>query len=191
MNYPIGWSIRYDRCMATLRRDAVRNRERILVAARELSAEGETLQLNTVAHRAEVGVGTVYRHFASPEALAETLVEHRFIELIDLARQLAEEREPAAALQRFLAEALRAYTDDPSFAAATVNPSSARVETTALRAELIAGVVKLVSRAASRLRDDLDGRDIMILLCGLGYSARLRPINAATYLDTLMVGILR
>jgi AcrR family transcriptional regulator len=175
--------------MVTLRSDAARNRERILSAARELSAEGETLQLNTVAHRAEVGVGTVYRHFATPEALAETLVEHRFTELIDLANRV--EADPVRALQRFLAEALLAYTDDPSFAAATVNLASARAETAALRTELIEAVVKRVRAAAGHLRDDLDGSDIMILLCGLGYSARLRPAKAATYLDALMAGILR
>jgi AcrR family transcriptional regulator len=177
--------------MATLRRDAARNRDRILTAARELNAEGDSLQLNTVARRAEVGVGTVYRHFATPEALTEALVEHRFTELIDVAHAAAAEPEPVPALQRFLAEALQVYTDDPSFAAATVNPSSARAETTALRAELITAVIGLVSRAADHLRPELDGGDIMILLCGLGYSARLRPEKATSYLNTLMTGMLR
>ena len=55
-----------------LRRDAERNRQRILVAARELLAgNGLALTLNDVAHHAGVGVGTVYRHFPDRDELVD------------------------------------------------------------------------------------------------------------------------
>ena len=177
--------------MPTLRRDAARNRDLILTAARELSAEGESLQLNSVAHRAEVGVGTVYRHFATPEALGETLVEHRFAELIEAATQAADTLEPVEALRAFMTEALQVNADDPAFAAASVNPAPARPETAALRGELIAAFTPLVRAAAPSLRAELDGNDLLVLLCGIGYSARLRPEKSLQYLDSLLTGVLR
>ena len=69
-----------------LRKDAERNRQRILDAARELFAErGLEPSLNDVAHHAGVGVGTVYRRFASKEELLETLFEESLHELTNLA----------------------------------------------------------------------------------------------------------
>ncbi|HVE68365.1 MAG TPA: helix-turn-helix domain-containing protein, partial [Solirubrobacteraceae bacterium] len=62
-----------------LRADARRNRERIMEAAREAFAEsGLDAQMEDLARRAGVGVGTVYRHFPTKEALVEALVEDYF-----------------------------------------------------------------------------------------------------------------
>ncbi|MFE7121342.1 TetR/AcrR family transcriptional regulator, partial [Streptomyces sp. NPDC057654] len=58
---------------APLRKDAARNWERIVTTARALVDQGTPLQLNDVAHRAGLGVATVYRHFPTPEALLETV----------------------------------------------------------------------------------------------------------------------
>ena len=177
--------------MAVLRRDVARNRDRILVAAAALRTAGEPLQLNAVARRAEVGVGTVYRHFASPEALAEGLVEHRFGELAESARAVAERFPADEALRRFLDEALRVYAGDPDFAAASVVGAPVRAETEAARAELMDAVRLLVDAAASRLEPGLTAADLLVLLCGLAYSVRLRPERAAAYLDALLDGVLR
>ncbi len=62
-----------------LRADARRNRERILDAARAVFAEyGVDAQMDDVARRATVGVGTVYRHFPTKEALLVELVRQKF-----------------------------------------------------------------------------------------------------------------
>lgn len=177
--------------VTTPRRDAARNRARILDAARATLAAGEPLQLNAVAHRAEVGVGTVYRHFPTPEALREGLVEHRFTELIALAAAVGADDDPGAALRRFLADALGVYAADPEFAAVTTSASAERPETAELRAELQAAFGTLVDRAATRLRPGYDGTDLLVLVCGLGYSARLRPARASAYIDALLDGLLR
>lgn len=175
----------------TLRRDAARNRERILAAARTLAGTGEPLQLNAVARAAEVGVGTVYRHFGTPEALAEGLVEWRFTELTDAARAAADEPDPVVALRGFLSAALEAYAADPLFADATIASSPSRPETVALRRELIAALGVLVERVSGRLRAGLDPTDLMILMCGLGYAARLRPSRGRAYLEAMLDGVLR
>ena len=71
-----------------LRADARRNRERILKAARAVFAEqGTHSQIDDVARRAKVGVGTVYRHFPTKEALLEALLRERFEEIAGYARE--------------------------------------------------------------------------------------------------------
>src|ERR1700755_1345585 len=65
-----------------LRKDAARNRCRIMDAARAWATDRKPLQLNAVAQAADVGVGTVYRHFPTPEALTEALAADRFAALI-------------------------------------------------------------------------------------------------------------
>src|SRR5262245_27516729 len=85
------------------RADAVRNRERVLEAAKAVfSAGGTEASLETVARHAGVGIGTLYRHFPTREALYEA-VYRREIELLgELACQLKSETEPVDALRRWL-----------------------------------------------------------------------------------------
>src|SRR5215813_1849416 len=62
-----------------LRADARRNRERVLAAAREVFAEqGREAQMDDVARKAGVGVGTVYRHFPTKMALIDALAKDAF-----------------------------------------------------------------------------------------------------------------
>jgi AcrR family transcriptional regulator len=74
-----------------LRADARRNRARILKAARAVFADhGVHSQIDDVAKRAKVGVGTVYRHFPTKDALLEALVRERFEEIAGYAREALE-----------------------------------------------------------------------------------------------------
>jgi AcrR family transcriptional regulator len=69
-----------------LRKDAERNRQRIVEAARELFAlRGLEATLNEVAHHAGLGVGTVYRRFSTKEELFEAIFEDGITELVELA----------------------------------------------------------------------------------------------------------
>src|SRR5919202_3018532 len=71
-----------------LRADARRNRERVIAAARAVFAEqGREAQVDDVARRAEVGVGTVYRHFPTKEALLEALAVDAFERICVIARE--------------------------------------------------------------------------------------------------------
>src|SRR5690606_41241090 len=82
--------------MAALRSDAARSRARILEAAH--GCERADLRLNEVARRAGVGVGTVYRHFPTVEALTAALAEGAVRRLGALARDAAAEGDPARGL---------------------------------------------------------------------------------------------
>jgi AcrR family transcriptional regulator len=73
----------------TLRADAQRNRDRLLAAAVELfSAAGEDVSLEAVAKRAGVGIGTLYRHFPTREALLEAAYRNEVCQLSEAADAL-------------------------------------------------------------------------------------------------------
>src|SRR5580693_7564823 len=85
------------------RADALRNRERVLEAAKAVfSAGGPDASLEAVARRAAVGIGTLYRHFPTREALFEAVYRREIEQLGELAEQLKGEAEPVEALRRWL-----------------------------------------------------------------------------------------
>jgi AcrR family transcriptional regulator len=86
-----------------LRADALRNRARILEAAEVVfAAEGIEAPVDTIAEKAGVGVGTLYRHFPTKEKLCEAILLDRLAALTADARALAEAEDPAAAFFGFL-----------------------------------------------------------------------------------------
>ena len=86
-----------------LRADARRNRDRVLEAARAaFGAEGSDVSLDEIARRAGVGAGTVYRHFATKEALFEAVVFDRIGELVEEARALSDDPDPGRAFSSFV-----------------------------------------------------------------------------------------
>lgn len=94
-----------------LRKDAARNRDLLLHAARELFAErGLAASLDDIARRAGVGVGTAYRHFPDKDELATAVLEHMLEELAEQAQAALLSDDPAAALVEFLATSVLAQT---------------------------------------------------------------------------------
>jgi AcrR family transcriptional regulator len=88
-----------------MRADAVKNRQRILEAAEAIFAtEGLAVPIDTVAERAGVGVGTLYRHFPTKEALFEAIVIARLEYLLEMAQAQAGAEDPGEALFCFLRE---------------------------------------------------------------------------------------
>jgi AcrR family transcriptional regulator len=175
------------------RRDAARNRRRILEAARVLADKGKPLQLNVVAQHAQVGVGTVYRHFPTPEALVDALAADQFaflIEEVDTAPRTLQ------GLRSFLKATLMVFVQDHTFASALINPVTDEVQTQ--RGRLLDGIRTLVKGtvAADRLALlALAPSDIMLLLCGVGFAVRHTPNRddpalLDRYLKALLDGIL-
>lgn len=85
------------------RADAIRNREQLLAAAKEIfSVGGAEASLEAVAARASVGIGTLYRHFPTREALFEAVYRREVEHLADLAERLKIDASPADALRHWL-----------------------------------------------------------------------------------------
>ena len=85
------------------RADALRNRDLLLEAAKSVfSAGGPEASLEAVARTAGVGIGTLYRHFPTREALFEAVYRHEVQQLADLAERLKKERRPIEALRQWM-----------------------------------------------------------------------------------------
>ncbi|MET8870089.1 TetR family transcriptional regulator [Nonomuraea sp. NPDC004580] len=180
-----------------LRKDAARNRRQILQTARAMVDAGATLQLNAVAREADVGVGTVYRHFPTPEALLAALAEERFEAMIAEVRRGVAAPDVRAALHTFLDHALTAYVEDEAFATEALGPAPTTERTRELRDELVGMIRDLLARAVSEgvLRPGLDAPDLLVLLCGVAYAVKNSPYPddpavAARYLKALLNGVL-
>ena len=87
---------------SALRKDAARNRGRIMDAARALVNDRKPLQLNAVAQAADVGVGTVYRHFPQRSDLIAAVFRREIDACADAAPILAAEHKPGEALARWM-----------------------------------------------------------------------------------------
>lgn len=92
----------------TGRRDARRNRQRIIDAAtRALTAGPDPVKIETIAQEAGVGVGTLYRNFPSREALVEEVYRSELTRLCAMATQLVADHPPAHAMREWM----RRYQD--------------------------------------------------------------------------------
>lgn len=89
------------------RSDARDNRDRIMTVAREAFADSGGASLSAIARQAGVGIGTLYRHFPSREALIVALYRHDIQQLIDLAPALLGKHPPLEALRRWFDEVAR------------------------------------------------------------------------------------
>ncbi len=152
------------------RADAERNRARLLDAARAAFASGPaTVTLEQVARDAGVGIGTLYRHFPTREALVEALYRKELGDLCAGAADLFAAHPPERALRlwmdqfagyvaakREMADALRAV-----YASGAVTVSQARAElAVAVKAILDAGV------ADGTLRADVRPDDVVAMVVG-------------------------
>jgi AcrR family transcriptional regulator len=161
--------------MAPLRSDAARNHARILDAARSLAGNGEPLALNAVARAAEVGVGTVYRHFATTSELEETLVWDRFDDLAEILDSTGPDH-----LERALTAVFTLLAQDPVFEAVTSRPQPALEQTAARQQELLERLAQVLdhTRAAGALKEGIDAPAVLMLMCGLAHSVRNNGVDA-------------
>ena len=156
-----------------MRADAQRNYDRLLAVAREVVLEqGADASLRDVARRAGVGLGTLYRHFPTREALLEALLRAGFDDMAARAAEL----EGSASAEDALVEWLRdfvALTHDYR-GLTTLMMTAIEDETSALHAScarLRAAGTTLLTRAqdAGRARADVDGTDLFALVTALAW----------------------
>lgn len=149
-----------------LRKDAARNRERILDAARELFAQrGLAATLNDIAHHAGVGVGTVYRHFPDREQLIDGLFEQRIDQIAAVLQEAVDDPDPWRGLTDFLERSLALQAQDRGLRELILGASDRSARLSRARARLYPVGVRLVERArgAGALRDDIGPQDIPLI----------------------------
>lgn len=179
-----------------LRKDAARNRRRIVEIGRELVSDGTPIQLNEVARTAGVGVATVYRHFPTPQALIEAVAAEGLEALIQAAERAVEQDDPWTAFRDFLVRIVDAQLSDAALPPVLAAPTAALPGTARLLDRLSSLSTRLFERAAAagRLAPGVTLADMTPLICGIAFSARMQPADdqAAAgrhYLDVVLNGL--
>jgi AcrR family transcriptional regulator len=156
------------------RADSVRNRLRVLEAAKSVfNAGGPEASLEAVARRAGVGIGTLYRHFPTREALYEAVYRREVDELADLAERLAVDgAPPTQALRRWLAAAVEFVATKKGMAEALALAAQGPQDLIAYStSRLTDAIASLLSRAvaAGEVRADIGPSDLLRALIGMCY----------------------
>jgi AcrR family transcriptional regulator len=162
--------------ITTMRRprsDAVRNRERVLGAAKAVfSAGGPDASLEAVAKRAGVGIGTLYRHFPTREALFEAVYRHEVEQLGELADALKSNAAPVDALRQWLRSVVEFVATKKGMSAALALAAHNSSDLAAYSFDrLTKAVAALLDRAvaAGEIRADVGPEDVLRALVGMCY----------------------
>jgi AcrR family transcriptional regulator len=188
-----------EQTVAPMRADARRNRERILDAARATFSEhGSEAQMDEIARRAGVGVGTLYRHFPTKDALIGELVRIKLSDFAQRARaKFAEDERPWESFADLLREQAEIAARDAAqqrmlFAMTHEALEEARPTIT----ELTAANQALIDRAkaAGVIREDVVVDDIRVLMCGLGSimaadALGVMPYDFRRHLEFVLAGM--
>ncbi|RQH11412.1 TetR/AcrR family transcriptional regulator [Bradyrhizobium sp. RP6] len=155
------------------RADAVRNRERVLEAAKLVfNAGGSEASLEAVAKRAGVGIGTLYRHFPTREALFEAVYRREVEQLSELAEQLKNAKDPVEALRRWLRSGVEFVATKKGMMAALALAVQSGSELHAFSFErLTKAIGSLLDRAvaAGEMRADINPEDLLRAFFGMCY----------------------
>jgi len=180
-----------------LRADARRNREKVLASAAAAFAEGGLeAQVEDIARRAGVGVGTVYRHFPTKEALVDALAAEHFGRLADIAETaLAEDGGPWDTFAAAIWRSAHAAAGDVAWCELIGGHPSAVQATSRGRARLAAAMGGLIARAQAggAMRPDATVEDIRTIMCGFGHVAAAQRAGAGLdwerYLEIALDGL--
>jgi AcrR family transcriptional regulator len=157
-----------------IRADARRNRERILAAAREcFGKDGVEAQIDDVAACAGVGVGTVYRHFATKDALIAALAADYFAGQTAVAEEALQVDDPWQAFSTFLRNGAALMAENRALAQLSADrPDTMRAAAVDADREFgfFGKCESLITRAqkVGELRDDFQLEDIPAIVCALG-----------------------
>ncbi|WP_184816319.1 TetR/AcrR family transcriptional regulator [Actinophytocola algeriensis] len=177
-----------------LRADARRNRDQILVAAREIFAErGAEVPMEEIARRASVGVGTLYRRFVDREALIRAVFRDTFQAVADETRAaLAQERTAWDALMRIMRQSAWLHV--------SVQAKSSRVtavvrddeETSRMRDEVLDMLDEVVRRAQDEgsLRGDVGVGDLAMLFVSVVHQVQSVTEDAAGLVPARVLAIM-
>lgn len=156
------------------RADSLRNREKLLAAAHDVfSAGGPDASLEKVARTAGVGIGTLYRHFPTREAMFQAVYKHEVDQLVELATRLAGEKPPFEALRQWLHAQIGMVATKKGMVAAlapAAGSSDALYADSSARMLAAIGTLMAAAIEAGEIRDDLAPEDVMRALLGMCYT---------------------
>jgi AcrR family transcriptional regulator len=156
------------------RADALRNRDRLLEAAKSVfSAGGPEASLEAVARAAGVGIGTLYRHFPTREALFEAVYRHEVRQLADLAERSKKETRPIDALRQWMRSIVKFVATKKGMSTAlalAIAKDSDLVSYSSDRLTRAIGVLLEQAAAAGEIRSDVSAEDLLRAIIGMCYA---------------------
>jgi AcrR family transcriptional regulator len=156
------------------RADALRNRDRLLEAAETVfSAGGTDVSLEAVARTAGVGIGTLYRHFPTREALFEAVYRHEVEQLADFTARTKKGRRPVEALRQWLRSVVRFVATKKGMSAAlalAIAKDSDLVSYSSDRLTQAIGLLLEQAIAAGEIRSDVSPEDLLRAIVGMCYT---------------------
>jgi AcrR family transcriptional regulator len=149
-----------------LRADAERNRQRLLVAAKDLFAtHGLDVTLDDIARHAGVGTGTAYRRFPNKDALIDALMVDRIGEMAAIAGECLDEPDPWRGISGFFERALALQAADRGLKDVLFSSGRGRERSKQAREKMAPVVARLVRRAveAGAVRSDMATTDVPLI----------------------------
>ena len=176
-----------------LRRDAARNRARLIEAAREVfAARGFEASMDDIAHHAGLGVGTAYRHFANKYELANAIFDRAVEAFVSTAEQAQTTPDSWAALRAVIEQTLEAQTGNRAIREILLAVNQGEWDH---HDQMIGTLAPVFERAKQdgAVRDDAEFTDIgvlMIMLCAVtDTAADAAPELWRRYLPMLLEGL--
>jgi AcrR family transcriptional regulator len=149
--------------------------------------------MDDVAHAAGVGVGTVYRHFPTKEAVVEAVARAGYEEICAIARSALEEDDAWEAFSDFMWRGARMHRSDRAQCEIKSTRPDVMRRVAGDKRELFGMVAELIARgqAAGALRKDLSADDMPLLWCSIGAAQQHSPDDAAweRYLEVMLDGL--
>ena len=153
-----------------LRADARRNREAILKAAKAvLARRGTDAQMDDIARKAKVGVGTIYRHFPTKEALIEALMVDHFAQITGFVEEGLDDPDPFHGLVSALRRGAELGARDRGITGMFGEHVQKMIEVKRSAERMNAATGELIRRAqaAGTMRADVTVDDIPVFMCGV------------------------
>jgi AcrR family transcriptional regulator len=185
-----------DPAVRTMRADARRNRALVLAAAEEVfSAEGVKAQVDEIARRAGVGVGTVCRHFPTKQALLDAVLETMYASLLAEAEAAVTEPDAGAAFDAFFHQLSEFQARHRALAESMATSSTLSESAQASKQALRRALTQLTknAQAVGAIRDDVSAADVTTLFSGVAHTTALagdlQPVLRKRYVSIILDGL--
>ena len=180
----------------TLRRDAVRNRARLVASARELFAQrGVDVPVEEITHHAGLGMGTLYRHFPTKEDLVDAVLDEAFAEILRVAEQAAADEDAWRGLTGFLEQSLELHTQHRGVKDILAVREHGAEHARRMRARIRPLLTQMIERAQEQgsLRRDFTTEDLPLVFWSLSgvndATAAVAPDHWRRYLALVLDGL--
>ena len=173
-----------------MRADARRNYERLLaVAAESFSENGADASLDDIAKRAEVGPGTLYRHFPTRQDLVEAVMDQWMESVLAEAEPLLESPDPAEALSVWLRRLVSHVAVFRGLAAALL-PTGSQKESPGKVLHRTAEQLVTRAQRSGQIRDDVTVTEVLTLVGGITWACGSgKQVDPDRLVDLVMDGL--